>query len=452
MTEPRVSVGARAVAIAVLFRVAEEGAYASRALDAELGRSGLSALDVGLATEIVYGTLRVLPDLDALIAKQVSRDPARMDGVTRAALRSAAYQLNHLSRVPAHAVVDETVTVVRDKRGAKLAGFTNAVLRKLAGQRPADPMPPTRLSVPEWVRAELLASLGDERMRALLDERVLPPPLGLRVAPQHTTRDAFVQAIAAVFPNAQIETSTLSPQGLCVRRGGAPRALPGYKAGHFSVQEEGAQLVALALGVQPGERVADVCAGHGGKTTLFAEQVGDAGHVTAIDVDERKLERIPEELRRLQLSAARVDTQAIDVSVGTGGLPASFDRVLVDAPCSGLGTIHRRPELLLRLQKTDPARMAELQLRILLRAAKLVRPEGLLAYAVCSPTRAECAEVADRFQREVPHARRIMGAIDAAHGGWASPDADGILRIGPWLAPAAALCAPDAYQLVAFRL
>ncbi|HEX2676634.1 MAG TPA: RsmB/NOP family class I SAM-dependent RNA methyltransferase, partial [Polyangiales bacterium] len=243
--------------------------------------------------------------------------------------------------------------------------------------------------------------------------------------------------------------------GVSVRRGGASRALPGYAQGHFSVQEEGAQLVALALGAREGERIADVCSGHGGKTTLLASQVGARGHVTAIDLDERKLEHIAPELDRLGIARERVDTQAIDVSVGTGGLGAAFDRVLVDAPCSGLGTIHRRPELLLRLGPKDPARLAELQLRILLRAAELVRPEGLLAYAVCSPTRVEAAEVASRFEAAMPRARRLLQPATpafAAEHAWAAPDADGILRIGPWQVPPGAAGAPDGYQLVLFRM
>jgi 16S rRNA (cytosine967-C5)-methyltransferase len=443
---------ARAVAITVLVRVGEEGAYASRTLDAELSRAKLSSADAGLATEIVYGALRVLPELDARIAAQLSRDSSRMDAFTRAALRSAAYQLHHLSRVPAHAVVDETVTLVRAKRGQGLSGFVNAVLRKLAAQRPEAPEPPRALVLPTWVSKELVASLGAERAAAFVAERALPPPLGLRCISARITREELRDRIVAAHPNAEVELSTLAPSALCVRRVGGTRALPGYAEGAITVQEEGAQLVALALGARPGERIADVCAGHGGKTTLLIEQVGEQGHVTAIDVDERKLERIAPELSRLGLPTNGLETHAIDLSIGLGGLPASFDRVLVDAPCTGLGTLHRRPELLLRLQASDPVRMAELQLAILTRASKLVRPGGLLAYAVCSPTYAEGLGVVKRFEAATPHARRLFAAISDIK---LTPDADGVLRIGPWLAPTSSsngLCAPDGYQVVLFRM
>ncbi len=446
---PRRAGGARTVALAVLHRVAEQGAYASAALDAELARKRLDPRDVGLATEIVYGALRVLPELDRAIAAHVKHDPARMDGLTRAALRSAAYQLSHLSRVPPHAVVDETVSLVREQRGPKVAGFVNAVLRKLARERPAEPRLPDRLAVPEWLSRTLHDSLGVERAQAMLGDRPLPPPMCLRIEPERTTRQALLSELSQAQPAAELEASPLSPLAILARRVGSPRALPGYAEGLWTVQEEGAQLVALALGAAAGERIADVCAGHGGKTTLFSRLVGASGHVTAIDVDERKLARIAPELSRLGLPQDRVDTQPIDVSVGVGGLLASFDRVLVDAPCTGLGTVDRRPELLLRLGAEDAARLAALQLRILSKALGLLRPGGILGYAVCSPTRAEGEGVASRLQAQEPRLERVMQPLVPE---LPAPDPDGVLRIGPWLSRPGSFSRPDAYQLVLWRL
>lgn len=438
-----VGVNARFVAVNVLERVIDKGAYASLTLDAELTRAKLDPRDAALATEIVYGALRVLPALDAQIARHVTQDPARMDGFARAALRSAAYQLAHLGRLPAHAIVDETVSIVRTKRGPRLAGFVNAISRKLAGERTASPEPARQLIAPAWVRSLLEASLGAARAAQFLEQRALPPPLCLRV--ERGTRAELRARIAAAVPDAEVVDCALSPLGVSLRRAGAPRALPGYAEGEFSVQEEGSQLVGLALGVQSGDRVADVCAGHGGKSTLFARQVGENGSVLAIDLDERKLERIPAELARLGLSASRFENMALDVSVGLGGLPASFDRVLVDAPCTGLGTVHRRPELLLRLQETDPARLARMQLAILQRASGLVRPGGTLAYAVCSPTAAEGPGIVAAFEAAERAFQRIAPANLPA------PDPDGVVRIGPWLAPENAVACPDAYQIALWR-
>jgi 16S rRNA (cytosine967-C5)-methyltransferase len=434
------------VAITVLERVAERGAYASRALDAELARAGLDARDAGLATEIVYGALRVLPALDARIAAFLRRDARTLDGVARAALRAGCYQIDHLDRVPVHAVVDESVDVVRAARGRELAGFVNAVLRKLASGAEAARAGASRaLLVPAWVHAALGDALGEARRAALLSPTSATPPLALRVR-AGVAREDLAERLRAARPSAEIELGRVSPACLLAHRAGDPRALPGYAEGEFAVQEEGAQAIALACGVQEGEAVADLCAGHGGKTALLAEAAGARGDVVAIDLDARKLERIAPELARLGLGARKVDTQAIDLGVGTGGLPARFDRVLVDAPCTGLGTIQRRPELLLRVGPSDPARLADLQLAIVRNAARLVRAGGALVYAVCSPTLAEGPELARRVESELPQLERLN---DAALG--IATDADGVLRIGPWLSGLDAN-SPDVYQVVRWRV
>jgi 16S rRNA (cytosine967-C5)-methyltransferase len=327
-----------------------------------------------------------------------------------------------------------------------MAGFANAVLRKLAAARTESPEPPRKLVVPQAIAALLVSSLGPARAEDILEQRSLPPPMCLRV--EQGERESLRARIREALPEAELQDCLLSPLGLALRRAGAPRSLPGYREGAFSVQEEGSQLVGLLLGAQPGERIADVCAGHGGKTTLFARQVGESGRVVAIDRDERKLEQIVPELARLGLPRERVSSLALDLTVGLGGLDAGFDRVLVDAPCTGLGTVHRRPELLVRLREGDPERLARLQRSILGRAAGLVRPGGLLAYAVCSPSAAEGTGVAQAFEAERPEFSRLR---DAQAPSLPGPDADGITRIGPWLVQPGAIACPDAYQIVLWR-
>jgi 16S rRNA (cytosine967-C5)-methyltransferase len=441
---------ARELAIRVLERVAERGAYASRALDAELARAKLADRDAALATEIVYGALRVLPELDRRIALHLRRPFDELDGVLRAALRAGCYQLAYLSRVPSHAVVDETVGAVRQERGASLAGVANAVLRKLGAERAAQEREPARgVIVAPWLARALEAALGAARATALLQGGKLPPPLALRVSAS-VSRDELGARLVAVRPGLELQPGQLSPHALLLRRAGDPRALPGYAEGEFCVQEEGAQVVACCLGALPGEVIADLCAGHGGKTVLLAEAVGRAGEVTAVDLDERKLERIPKELERLRLDSSRVSLRAIDLRVGLGGLTARFDRVLVDAPCTGLGTLRRRPELLLRVSETDPARLAQEQLAILRQAARLVRPGGVLLYAVCSPMPEEGAEVASRLEAELPSLARCRDAGDFGLPGLV-PDPDGVLRLGPWLGGLDA-DSPDVYQVVRWRV
>jgi 16S rRNA (cytosine967-C5)-methyltransferase len=431
------------LAVRVLERVAEGGAYASRALDAELSRSRLDPRDAGLATEIVYGALRVLPALDRRIAAHLKRDPRTLDGFARAALRAGCYQLDYLERLPAHAIVDESVKLVRAERGRELGGFINAVLRKLAGgAEAARAQAPDALVLPDWMHVAFGEALGEARRDALLAGVAHAPPLSLRVR-RGLAREALIAKITAARPSAELRLGSVSELALLAHRAGNPRTLPGYAEGEFAVQEEGAQAIALALGAQPGESVADLCAGHGGKTALLAEPVGASGDVTAVDLDERKLERIPAELTRLGLAERRVERLAIDLGVGTGGLPARFDRVLVDAPCTGLGTVRRRPELLLRAQPNDAARLADLQLAIVRNAARLLRPGGVLLYAVCSPMRAEGPELARRVERELPALERWPLAL--------SLDDDGVMRLGPWLSGLDA-DSPDVYQLVRWRM
>ena len=443
--KPETAQNAREVASLVLARVTDDGAFASRALDAELKRASLPPRDAALATEIVYGALRVLPALDRVIAERLTRADARMDSLVRATLRAATYQLWHLNRLPTHAIVDESVRSVRAKRGAKLAGFVNAVLRKLADARPAEPAPPRALALPEWAERSLERALGPERLARFVAQHAEAPALCLRA---EQDRGALLTQLRAALPAAGSGETLLSPLGVWLRRAGAPRSLPGYAEGAFSVQEEGAQLLGLALGAREGERIADVCAGHGGKTTLLARAVGPSGQLFALDKDERKLKQIPDELRRIGLASVPLELHAVDLSVGTGGLDGGLDRVLVDAPCTGLGTVHRRPELLLRLQPDDPARLASLQRSILRNAASLVRPGGLLAYAVCSPTREEGQDVADAFSAEHPGFQRVR---EAPCEQLPAPDATGVLQIGPWLVAEGASTAPDAYQLVMWR-
>lgn len=426
---------ARRVATRVLFRVAEDGAWASLALDAEIARAKLDRRDAALATEIVYGALRVLPRLDAALDAHLAR-PRKVDAYLRAALRAGAYQILHLSRVPPHAAVSDAVSLVKRERGPRLAGVANAVLRKL--ERPASPAPPARMVVPAWIEEAIRRGVGDARAEAFLAARPLPPPLGLRAV--RSSAAAHVEAIRAARPEAEVGASVLTERGLFVRGAGDPRALPGWERGELAVQELGSQLVVELTGVQAGERVADLCAGRGTKSLAMAER---GAAITAVDLYEEKLERALAEKERLGIEAP-IATLAVDLSVGAGGLDASFDRVVVDAPCTGLGTVHRRPELALRLRPGDPARMAELQLRILETAVRLVRPGGLLIYAVCSPTRQEGEGVAARLEPAHPELARVPSLPSDP----IAADDDGAVRIGPWSGESAA---PDCYQVIRWR-
>ena len=429
---------AREIATRVLHRVARDDAWATPTLDAELRRGSATRVDAALATQIVYGALRTAPDLEASLARHARR-PVKVDDWTHAALIGAAYQLLHLERVPSHAVVNDTVELVRMKRGKRVAGFANAVLRKVAADRPEVPEPPSSVAVPSWLRDALGSSIGVERTDDLLRVGREPPSIDLRVRAD-IERDAIAESIGVAQPDAVISPTALSPHGLRISGAGDPRVLPGYEEGAFAVQEEGAQLIGLLLQAQPGERVLDACAGRGGKTAQLLEAVGESGIVVATDLHEHRLQQIPSELVRLRLDPARLETACVDWTVGKGTVRGEFDRVLVDAPCTGIGTLRRRPEILLRAGHEDAARMGETQRCMLENAASLVRPGGTLLYAVCSPLKDEGPGVIESaelpgFDLQVGRASPLKSLYFGSDGG---------LDVGPWV-PGAGPWA-DAYQ------
>lgn len=420
----------------VLLRLAKDGAWATPTLDAELKRADLDPRDAGLATEIVYGALRVLPELDRRINAHVAR-PNKTQPLALSAMRVAAYQILHLSRVPVHAAVDEAVRWVRTQQGPRVGGFVNAVLRKLATERPENPEPPQELITPRWLQKRIRGSIGDAAFHQFRSLREMPPPLGIRIV-DGTDAEAFADEIRECIPGVEVRSSPWSPQSLLVRGGSDPRRWPGFSEGRFVVQEQGSQLVGMSAGALKGERILDACAGRGGKTLQLLASVGPEGSVVATDIHQHKLDEMGMSLARVGIGTDRLIREAVDLSVGDGGLQAGFDRILVDAPCTGTGTLHRRPDLMLRLGPRDPQRMASLQLELLRRCATLLRAGGQLIYAVCSPLRQEGPDVFEAFLAEHEGMTSRPTALPSAN---LERSPDGSLRLGPWLGEL------DAYQV-----
>ncbi|MDB5218789.1 MAG: Ribosomal small subunit methyltransferase [Myxococcaceae bacterium] len=374
-------------------RVLRDKAFAAAALDADLERNvQLDARDRALATELAYGTLRLLGWLTKRLDRHATRGIGSVDVQVRAQLLVAAYQVLVLTRVPAFAAVDEAVNVVKALRGPRVAGFANAVLRKLAAEpKPgAEEIARAALAAadPELARA-IVSAVGEAgALRLLASEE--SPPLGLRVE-KADERETWMARIREARPEASITAGHVSPLAIVARGAGRLTDLPGWEDGAWTSQEEGSQVVALSLGAKAGETVLDACAGRGNKTGLLARMVGAAGAVDAADLHPAKLERLVTELERIRVAPRA--TFAVDWVAGTGGATGPYDRILVDAPCSGTGTIRRRPELLLRRKAADLPALAELQRAILGRVAGLVRPGGRLVYAVCSVLREEAEDV-----------------------------------------------------------
>lgn len=387
------STPARALAVEVLSRVWEENAYAAPTLDAALRRAGgMDPRDKRLATELVYGVLRTSGYLDKRVKKHANNDRWRRKVGVRANMLVAVYSLAFLERIPDHAAVFEAVTAIK-REDKPMSGFANAVLRKIAKEETKiTAQDAAGQAVPRWLFRELERSLGRDGARAFVAELDAPPLcVWLRAG---ESRDAWLAELEQARPGARFEPGALSPRAIRIARAGDHRQLPGANVS-WVVQEEGAQIVALALGARPGEQVLDACAGRGNKSLVLGELVAPDGAVDAADLHAQKLER----LRAGPPGASVRDTFAVDWTAGAGNVERRYDRVLVDAPCSGTGTLRRRPEICGRLAASDIARLAALQARIAMGTATRVRPGGRLVYAVCSVLTAECEGVVEALTK-----------------------------------------------------
>ena len=394
---------ARDVALQALLRV-EGGAYANLALPPLLARSGLPERERAAATDLVYGSVRLRGALDHALRPLSRRPLERLDPLTRCGLWLGAYELL-LAGTPPHAAVAEAVAAVRRAGRADQAGYVNAVLRRLASAPPRWPDPAreplawavTRGSHPEWVAREALARLGPEELVALVEADNRAPAVTLRATPGRATREELLAELEALGLPAQ--PTSLSPDCVALGRGD-PRAIPAVREGRAVVQDEGSALVAPALGAGPGWLVADLAAGPGGK----------AGHLAALGARVVACDLRPARAGLVRETAARLglaDRVSVLVADGTRPplVPGSVDGVLVDAPCSNLGSLRRRPEARWRHRPEEVARLAELQGRLLDAAAELVRPGGVVVYSACTWTRAETDEVVERALARLPALR-----------------------------------------------
>lgn len=375
---PRPPRGPRSLAIEAVRRVTDQGAYSNRVLPSLLERASLQSPDRSLATEMAYGTLRRLVSLDAALEPLLARPLRRAPASARAALRVGAYQLLHMS-VPAHAAVSETVGATPPRE----RGFVNAVLRRLAaeGWEPPGGSGPQAISlrtgVAPWAVQELEELLGEEAEAAAAG---LAEPAGLTIRANPCRGSA--EELDGRLRGAGLHAvrGALHP-GSFRLPGGDPREIPGWDEGRFAVQDEASSWVVDVLEPGEGDRVLDCCAAPGGKA---ADAACRAGTVVASDLSERRTGLVVRSAERLGVSV-----RALVQDARRPALRPGFDRVLVDAPCSGLGTARRRPELLWRPSADDPERLRDLQVGIASAAASLLRPGGTLVYSVCTFPRAE---------------------------------------------------------------
>ena len=429
---------ARELAAAVLERVETERAYSNLLLNQSLQKAGLSRNDGALATELVYGTLQRLNTIDYLLSPFVAKGLKALEPWVRSLLRLSFYQLYYLDRIPSHAAVNEAVDIAGRWGHKGISGMVNAVLRSALRGKDAWRLPdglPVREEIallhshPEWLVGRWLEQFGEAATAAMCAANNEPPMSSVRVNRLKANKDDILaQLIEAGYDAAP---SVVASGGIVVRKGGNMALTAWYEQGLFTVQDESSMLVAEALDAQPGMKVLDCCAAPGGKTTHIAELMGDDGEVHALDIHEHKAALIRAQADRLELGSIATragDALRLDELYGTSPL---FDRILLDAPCSGFGVIRRKPDLKWFKSEEDIAAICGVQRGILRQAAPLLKPGGCLVYSTCTVEREENEAAVEQFMDEYPEFEldeSLAGRIPALAGSIIRP---GMIRLLP---------------------
>ena len=411
---------ARDTALRVLSAGRTASAWADASLKAQLRRDGLTGADAALATRIVYGVLQNRALLDFYLGAYCSQKLSRLQPPLADILRIGAYQILFLDKVPDRAAVNESVELAKKNGRGAASGLVNAVLRKLSLNKAQLPAIPERdetqaLSIryshPKWLVRRLLALLGREEAEAFLAADNAVAPLTVQVNTLRTTAAALTARLADAGVTAAAHPWV--PDCLELPGSGDLTELDAFREGLFFVQDPAAKLVSLIAAPQKGGRVIDVCAAPGGKSFGAAVAMGDEGEILACDLHENKLKRIKEGAARLGLKS--IQTFAADGTVFRPEWADSADTVLVDAPCSGLGIIRKKPDVRYK-SPDDLFTLTVAQAAILENAARYVRPGGVLLYSTCTILPEENGQVVDGFLAEHPDFSRETFALPAPVG------------------------------------
>jgi len=369
-----------------------------------------SRRDRALFSAMVYGVLRWRGRLDHIIDYFSNTPIYKIEPAVLNILRLGLFQIIYLDRIPDSAAVNTSVELTKQIASTRVAGFVNALLRKAAGNYSKVPLSnfannpvaflTNNRSFPKWIVQRWLKRFNPETVTALCDMINTIPPITLRVNTLKTTREELILSLEGEVEC--VEQTCYSPDGIKIIR--PQQSIPelvGFKKGWFQVQDEAAQLVSLLLNPKPGETVLDACAGLGGKTAHIAQLMQNKGSFTAIDKNEKKLRQLDFEMQRLNISIAVVFCHDLNSALDTKQL-GLFDRVLLDAPCSGLGVLRRNPDIKWNSVEGDLKRHAKIQKRFLGNLSRILKPNGILVYSVCSIEPEENEEVINAFLKKHP--------------------------------------------------
>ncbi|MFD2704855.1 16S rRNA (cytosine(967)-C(5))-methyltransferase RsmB [Salibacterium lacus] len=395
----------REEALQLLIRIEKEGAYSHILLQHALQDNSISGKDAPLLTELVNGTIKRKNTLDFYIAPFVKKGTDSLSFWVLELLRLTVYQIVFLDRIPERAAVHEAVQIAKKKGHKGISGLVNGVLRSMlrdgfpdiGSENTSTARDVLETSHPEWLLTEWTTAYGRERALDMAHANLESPVLTIRVNRVKINREELKQQLSE--EGCRVEDGNISPDALLVQEGNVFQT-EAFKEGLFTVQDESSMLAAALLGPEPGMSVLDTCAAPGGKTTYAAEQMNDGGRVRAHDLHEKKIRLITEQAERLGLSS--IQAFALDArNLQQQYDQESFDRVLVDAPCSGLGVIRKKPELKWRPQE-GLERFPGIQLAILEEAAAVTAPGGRLVYSTCTVRTEENEQVVEAFLEKNP--------------------------------------------------
>ncbi|MGE5657790.1 MAG: 16S rRNA (cytosine(967)-C(5))-methyltransferase [Actinomycetota bacterium] len=439
----------RQLAFVALRDVHRHGAFADVALDRILRNSQLTDPDRRLVTELVYGSVRRMRSLDALIDQFAKKKSSQQPPDLRTILHLGFYQLRYLTHIPVAAAVNTTVQLAKDNGFSGLSSFVNGLLRQYVRLSAGEPesltnqpaphspshllpithyqSPQERLGIlhsfPDWIVQLWLEQLGETETEQLCEWFNQTPTIDLRINPLRTTLEQVETALE--IGGLSVSRIPHLPQALRLNGSvGAVQNLPGYREGWWTIQDSSAQLATHLLDPQPGEIIIDACAAPGGKTTHIAELMGDKGTVFACDKTESRLKRLRENVQRLQLNSIQIltgDSRQFQQFIHTA------DRVLLDAPCSGLGTLHRRADARWRHTPETVQQLSALQSELITNVANFVKPGGILVYATCTIHPLENDSIIQSFLANHPQWQIEFPALDLP----LSPAPEGWLKVWP---------------------
>ncbi len=390
----------RLAAVKTIFEITVKGAYSNVALAQTLRREKFFDLDRRFFTELVYGTIKTLPTLDWKLQKYLTREIEKVDAKVLSILRLSMYQIFFMDRVPNSAAVNESVEIAKKITNLGASKFVNGVLRNCLREieKSALPTGDDAESIalqnfhPTWIVKLLIAEFGVETAKKICAANNIEPQLCLRVNLLKTSREK----ILAEYPNA--EKSNLVPEGIILKNHGALDNFKPLKIGLCQVQDESSMFAAHFLNPQPNDFVIDCCAAPGGKSTHMAELMQNRGKIVSVDVFEQKIEHIKQNAKRLGIKI--IEPVLLDARLIGEKYFEQADKILIDAPCSGLGVIRRKADLRIKKFPAEIAELPKLQQEILFGASKALKSGGILVYSTCTILRRENEDVIEKFLTE----------------------------------------------------